>query len=765
MRHAWTLSCSPCISYLSASVLLFGFALAAPCHMSAQNPLAQNVLVVYNGADAGSTAVANHYIAQRGIPVGNLCRITPPATTYVNWNDFVYTVKSPVRGCIQLASSNILYIVFTYNTPYKFIGPDLASYSIDQFIADIWDVYTPPNQFGNPGKAQPYYAEAQSQGNVYVPFVPLASFNGAQIYSVWRLDGATAALASGLVDKALAAESGGLSGQVCIDETFATPAADYGISGSADWDLRQGAIFARMAGFAVTQDFNAAEFGTSPAPLRCDNAALYAGGYSYNHYNDAFSWNPGAIGYHLDSASGVDPRGGTNWSSNALIRGITVTSGAVAEPTMQGLPHADGIFRNLFEGANVGDAFMRNTLWLKWTIINIGDPLYRPFPAGFPAVTVPQNSLALSPRYLIGGNSSTGTITVATPAPSGGITVSLASNLTAVATVPATVMIAAGQTTASFPITTKLVTHDSPLNISAIFGTTTLNNTLVPQALLGALGISPASVIGGASATGYIFLNDKAPAGGAAVALSSNNGAISFPASVLISEGSSTGSFPIGTPAVSATTSVTISGAYAGAVVSAALVLTPLTPTLVTLSPSSAIGGASTTANKVTMNGVAPVDAVVSLSSSDPGVTVPTSVTVAAGTNVSPTFTVTTSSISAQLTVAISAMYNGVTKAANLTVVPLTATPALSPTSVVGGVSTTLNRVTLNGPAPPAGAVVNLTSSDPGVGVPATVTVAAGATASPYFTITTSSVTATSTVTISAVYNSVTKTANLTVNP
>jgi hypothetical protein len=31
------------------------------------------------------------------------------------------------------------------------------------------------------------------------------------------------------------------------------------------------------------------------------------------------------------------------------------------------------------EGANVGDAFLRNTLWLKWMIINIGDPLYRPF--------------------------------------------------------------------------------------------------------------------------------------------------------------------------------------------------------------------------------------------------------------------------------------------------------------------------------------------------------------------------------------------------
>ena len=49
--------------------------------------------------------------------------------------------------------------------------------------------------------------------------------------------------------------------------------------GLSDWDLRQAAALARLAGFPVTQDFNTVEFGTSTTPLRCDNAALYAGGY------------------------------------------------------------------------------------------------------------------------------------------------------------------------------------------------------------------------------------------------------------------------------------------------------------------------------------------------------------------------------------------------------------------------------------------------------------------------------------------------------
>ena len=182
------------------------------------------------------------------------------------------------------------------------------------------------------------------------------------------------------MDKALAAEAHGAIGQACFDRRFGDMAAidDKGY-GSGDWQLHRSAQFAKAAGFTVTEDAHEAEFGTPPAPARCDDAILYAGWYSLNNYNDAFSWRPGAVGIHLDSASAANPRGGSNWSANAIKKGITVTAGAVDEPFLQGLPRPDGIIFNLLEGANVGDAFLRNTLWLKWMIINIGDPLYRPF--------------------------------------------------------------------------------------------------------------------------------------------------------------------------------------------------------------------------------------------------------------------------------------------------------------------------------------------------------------------------------------------------
>ena len=177
------------------------------------------------------------------------------------------------------------------------------------------------------------------------------------------------------------AEAQAPTGLACFDRRFGDLAAveDKGY-GSGDWQLYRAAQFARRAGFVVIEDAHEAEFGTPPAPARCDDALLYAGWYSLNNYNDVFSWRPGAIGIHLDSASAANPRAGSNWSANAIVKGITVTAGAVEEPFLQGLPRPDGIIYDLLVGANVGDAFLRNTLWLKWMIINIGDPLYRPFP-------------------------------------------------------------------------------------------------------------------------------------------------------------------------------------------------------------------------------------------------------------------------------------------------------------------------------------------------------------------------------------------------
>ncbi len=345
-------------------------------------PLNQRVLVVYNSSVKESKKVAEYYMRRRGIPARNLCRIW---TSYeagdatVSWEDFPDVIRNPVRKCLQkLGADAILYIVFSYGSPYRISGVSRGyGMSVDHLVADIWD------RAGQKGSvANPYYAGTQSR--VYPAFVSLAEYRARPgtptIYSVWRLDAATPALAEGLVDKAVLAEGTGLTGKACIDRRYGPDMASLGDEGynAGDWDLHRAAQFLREKGVPVVEDANGAEFGTPPAPARCDDAIYYAGWYSLNHYNDVFSWRPGALGFHLDSMSLADPRGGSNWGANAIMRGLTVTSGAVDEPFLWGLPHVDGMVHDLLAGANIGDAVLRNTALLRWMIINVGDPLYRP---------------------------------------------------------------------------------------------------------------------------------------------------------------------------------------------------------------------------------------------------------------------------------------------------------------------------------------------------------------------------------------------------
>lgn len=363
--------------------------LLLPMAACGSDSLNNRVLVVYAGNSRDSENVAKYYASVRHIPPANLCaiKLRDLEAPLLSEADYERDVKTPVATCLnKIGKDKILYIVLAYIRPYRLDPGGLHNYALDAFLADIWDYYSAQVFAPMPRLVHPYYASNRALENVYIPFVSLASFRSPPeapiIYSVWRLDGPTPAIARSLVDKALKAEAAhGPVGQACIDEREDPRPYPYQGPRAGDWDLYRAARFLSAAGYKVLEDTLPTEFGTPPSP-GCPGAAFYSGWYKYNHYNDAFTWNDGAIGFHLDSASVLDPRRGDNWSFHALERGITVTSGAMDEPYLAGLPRPDGVFHDLLAGANVGDAFLRNTRFLKWMIINIGDPLYTPFPGG-----------------------------------------------------------------------------------------------------------------------------------------------------------------------------------------------------------------------------------------------------------------------------------------------------------------------------------------------------------------------------------------------
>ena len=186
------------------------------------------------------------------------------------------------------------------------------------------------------------------------------------------------------------------------------------------------------------------------------------------------------------------------------------------------------------------------------------------------------------------------------------------------------------------------------------------------------------------------------------------------------------------------------------------------------LNPTSVTGGNSSTGT-VTLSGPAPAGgAQVTLSSSNTAAAqVPSSMTVAAGATTA-SFTVSTSAVSASTTVTISASYAGATRTAALTVVPAPPPPVslssltLSPTSVVGGLQSSVGTVTLSGSAPAGGATVTLSSSNSAASVPFSVVIPAGAT-SASFTVNTSLVLVSTSANIAASYNNSTRTASLSI--
>lgn len=722
-------------------------------------PLPDRVVVVYNAGDAESASVANYYATRRAIPPANLCPVLPPSNVALDRPTWEATVRNPVRACVDaVGRAKTLYIVMAYKMPYK-LSVNGRVYGLDSAMSDLFD-----EQGGTwslyPDAPHAYAAFIQSQGNYYQAFQSLSDHRAAPgaktIFSVFRLDAPSAAIAQGMVDKAIAAETSGLSGIACIDRRggLIAPQADASYS-TAEWDMSRAASFLAQAGFTVVEDSNYAEFGTSPAPARCDGAILYTGWYSFNNYNDAFSWNTGAIGFHLDSASALDPRGGPNWSANAMLRGITMTSGSISEPYLDGLLHPDGFFRDLLGGANVGDAALRHTPHTKWMVSHFGDPLYRPFAGGrAPFPLGAEDWFVVSPQGVIGGSASTGFINLAVPAPPGGITVNLLSKSPAVATVPASATVPAGATGVAFPISTLTTTVVTSAILNATIPGKTLANTIITAPYLGAMTVSANSVVGGGTLTGTVYLNTNAPPGGILVTLSSSAPAASVPLSVAIPAGSGTATFPISTAPVSVNTPFTITAVHAGTAKTASATVAAPTLFSLTLSPNRVTGGAPSTGT-VTLNGVAPAGGMtVALACNSSAATVPPSVAVPGGA-LTASFPISTVGVGAVTTATITATLAAI-RTANLTIDPSLQSLSVTTPQMGGG---KLNlTVTLASNAPSGGTTVALASNSASAPVPPSALIAAG-TRSATVVVTTLQVTMTTNVTFTATLGATSRTA------
>ena len=185
-----------------------------------------------------------------------------------------------------------------------------------------------------------------------------------------------------------------------------------------------------------------------------------------------------------------------------------------------------------------------------------------------PAGAAALSTINASPNPVVGGNSSTGTVTLTSMAPAGGALVTL-SSASPQLTIPASVTVAASSVSATFPISTSAVTSATTATLTAAYNgvnkSTVLTLNPVPAAALSSLALSPASVAGGSPSTGTVTLTAAAPAGGAVVTLASSNTSLAtVPASVTVAAGTTSRTFTVTTKVPRKPGSTTISASWLG---------------------------------------------------------------------------------------------------------------------------------------------------------------------------------------------------------
>jgi uncharacterized protein (TIGR03790 family) len=200
-----------------------------------------------------------------------------------------------------------------------------------------------------------------------------------QVLLVARLDGPDRATVQRIIDDTLAAEAKGLQGKAYFDARWPVPEEGGKLDGYRLYDRslhRAAALVGQRMPVVLDQE------GGLFAEGACPDAALYAGWYSLASYIDSFSWQQGAIGYHMASAECATLRPTTRplWCLGMLGKGVAAVIGPVNEPYIQGFPLPEIFFGLLAEGyMSLGEAYLVSLPYLSWQMVLVGDPLYQPF--------------------------------------------------------------------------------------------------------------------------------------------------------------------------------------------------------------------------------------------------------------------------------------------------------------------------------------------------------------------------------------------------
>lgn len=200
----------------------------------------------------------------------------------------------------------------------------------------------------------------------------------SEVLMVSRLDGANPDIVKRIINDSIEAEKKGLEGTAYFDARWKDP-GDNKVSGYTLYDRsihRTARLMSKKTPLKVILNDDETLFQQGQGL----NAAFYCGWYSLAKYIDAFTWQKGAVGFHIASAECKTLKNAISrvWCKKMLDKGVAATIGPVGEPYVQSFPLPEIFFDFLAEGyLTLAESYLISLPYLSWKMVLIGDPLYR----------------------------------------------------------------------------------------------------------------------------------------------------------------------------------------------------------------------------------------------------------------------------------------------------------------------------------------------------------------------------------------------------
>jgi len=341
---------------------------------------ARDVVLLVNDNVPDSLMIAKYYCGKRGVPEANICRVRCTEKEVTTWPDFREQVLKPFKAFLE-KFPDAIYVVPTWGVPSRIseekpendAPKDQGDDTIAKFVtnrdyccldAELALVRRPDHPI-----------EGWIENDLYTKNVRITKDRNYLMVS--RLDGPTAAIARGLVDKAIYAETYGLEGQNYLDTRGLPADTAYGYT---DEEMRQTVKVFDQFGLKINHEDTATLQDVSALKDCLFYWGWYAGDYNGTQ---SFRFRTGAVSAHLHSCSACSIRTDTKfWVGPFLAHGVTCTTGTVYEPLTAGFPRMFVLYDRLFRGYTWGEASAMSLETLSWMAVFCGDPLYAPFSTG-----------------------------------------------------------------------------------------------------------------------------------------------------------------------------------------------------------------------------------------------------------------------------------------------------------------------------------------------------------------------------------------------